>query len=765
MRPSYFTGTYRYKFRCDWKGGSPSTRCGRAAPHPQGAVPSIPLLPFGDMATGCSDTCEHSRNNVCNDGSDLVVRGAPPEGTHILSPAAASSIITCVWGTDCHDCGPHAHHRFSLSSLDCILNSSACQQNDAPGTENIMPTGMQIRAAWTATQPPFIMAFTDPKDEFGVSRSMDTGRAIEPGFALHWHRVTAAGCARGGLMLDVGSNFGYYALWAAVMGCRVIAWEPVPTFRAFLALGAQLNNVSHRIHVRASVASDASAPSVSVAVPEHGIAGTASLVTAWAANGTNVDKSIGGGSSSIVHAPAETLDTALRLHEGGAAEQAAILRERPCAMKVDVEGHEPSVLRGATRLLSHLPPRALLFEYSPGVVERARKWSLLPPYAHMLETLRTAGYRMWHLGGLGLSQRPTLPCLVHRRTARGCAWDSLPLPPLREIGERGVAAELRNAANMMAAVRDKSFNVPWDLHPHSLHAEFGHNTDVLAVHPGASGGQYMELPSAGEVGIRAESPIGLGGAICSDVMHAGSMREVMGKLCFPHDRAESIAAAAALADTRTLAAGRAFHQRSKTEAAQWRFDGPCRFGVEPAPSGGGGTTRPAPNGTTHCHLHLQFKGPLGLGVTTTPLAGRADGIVGGGALVIAVDSIAARDCPELQPHRTVVVALNGTELAQGRRLEDLVDLEAWCCELTLRSFHSPKRLEDLPQPQTDRGPSTAPNGSWTTALARKGRQRPSQRLRLPRLRRWRSRQRRRRLRVVCFRHLRRLLSSPRGSIT
>ena len=247
---------------------------------------------------------------------------------------------------------------------------------------------------------------------------MDTGRAIEPGFALHWHRVTAAGCARGGLMLDVGSNFGYYALWAAVMGCRVIAWEPVPTFRAFLALGAQLNNVSHRIHVRASVASDASAPSVSVGVPEHGIAGTASLVTAWAANGTNVDKSIGGGSSSIVHAPAETLDTALRLHEGGAAEQAAILRERPCAMKVDVEGHEPSVLRGATRLLSHLPPRALLFEYSPGVVERARKWSLRPPYAHMLETLRTAGYRMWHLGPLTASDAALPSPPAHRTRLR-----------------------------------------------------------------------------------------------------------------------------------------------------------------------------------------------------------------------------------------------------------------------------------------------------------------------------------------------------------
>ena len=74
------------------------------------------------------------------------------------------------------------------------------------------------------------------------------------------------------------------------MGCRVVAWEPVPTFRAFLALGATLNNVSHRIHVRARVASDAPAPSVQIAVPRRGIAGTASLVADWANFGSWTEK-------------------------------------------------------------------------------------------------------------------------------------------------------------------------------------------------------------------------------------------------------------------------------------------------------------------------------------------------------------------------------------------------------------------------------------------------------------------------------------------
>jgi len=30
-----------------------------------------------------------------------------------------------------------------------------------------------------------------------------------------------------GLVLDVGANFGYYSLYAATLGCRVLAFEPV----------------------------------------------------------------------------------------------------------------------------------------------------------------------------------------------------------------------------------------------------------------------------------------------------------------------------------------------------------------------------------------------------------------------------------------------------------------------------------------------------------------------------------------------------------
>ena len=48
---------------------------------------------------------------------------------------------------------------------------------------------------------------------------------------------------------------------------------------------------------------------------------------------------------------------------------------------------------GAKELFARRPPNALMAEFSPGIAERARKWSLLPPYVESLKMLRAAGYR------------------------------------------------------------------------------------------------------------------------------------------------------------------------------------------------------------------------------------------------------------------------------------------------------------------------------------------------------------------------------------
>ena len=49
-------------------------------------------------------------------------------------------------------------------------------------------------------------------------------------------------------------QFGYYSLLAASMGCRVVAWEPVPFFAAYFKYGLLRNNLTHLVEVRARLA-------------------------------------------------------------------------------------------------------------------------------------------------------------------------------------------------------------------------------------------------------------------------------------------------------------------------------------------------------------------------------------------------------------------------------------------------------------------------------------------------------------------------------
>lgn len=66
--------------------------------------------------------------------------------------------------------------------------------------------------------------------------------------------------------MDVGGNFGWYSLYAAAMGCRVIAWEPVPLFRDFFKYGVAINGFGHLIQASAALA-----PAVGFTVQGQGL--------------------------------------------------------------------------------------------------------------------------------------------------------------------------------------------------------------------------------------------------------------------------------------------------------------------------------------------------------------------------------------------------------------------------------------------------------------------------------------------------------------
>ena len=162
-------------------------------------------------------------------------------------------------------------------------------------------------------------------------------------FSLELRRAVLPLLRPGDLLVDVGANFGFWALAAARRGCRVIAVEPVPDTRARLAANAARNGLAERVETVAEALSD-SDDTLTIAVP----GGESGQATAHPGDGVDI------ASFSV---PARTLDD--------------LLGDRPVRfLKIDVEGHEPAVLRGARRVLASGQIEYVLIELASPVMTR-----------------------------------------------------------------------------------------------------------------------------------------------------------------------------------------------------------------------------------------------------------------------------------------------------------------------------------------------------------------------------------------------------------
>jgi FkbM family methyltransferase len=185
--------------------------------------------------------------------------------------------------------------------------------------------------------------------------------------------LSSAGC-----FADLGANVGVYSLWAAqrvgVQG-RVVAFEPIPETRARLERNIALNGFAQiRVVPRAVGAEPGSATL-------HVVPGASGL--------TSRDRAVGGDEIAV---EVTTLDA----YFAGAAP--------PDLIKIDVEGMELEVLRGARSLLAGDAPPLVVFEaHHVDTVGSS--------YAGILDFLaETGGYEVWSLSPRGI-----------RREARGSA--------------------------------------------------------------------------------------------------------------------------------------------------------------------------------------------------------------------------------------------------------------------------------------------------------------------------------------------------------
>lgn len=150
----------------------------------------------------------------------------------------------------------------------------------------------------------------------------------------------------GGIALDVGANIGNHTLYfAAVMGLRTWAFEPVDTNLAILRRLVALNGIEDRVEIVAVALSD-----------EPGTLGLEALDP----DNPGTFRAAAGTTGKQVEAV--RLDDALdRL---GLAPGAVSL------IKIDVEGHEERVLAGAPRILAESDPVLTLEVFDPATLDR-----------------------------------------------------------------------------------------------------------------------------------------------------------------------------------------------------------------------------------------------------------------------------------------------------------------------------------------------------------------------------------------------------------
>jgi FkbM family methyltransferase len=189
------------------------------------------------------------------------------------------------------------------------------------------------------------------------------------------------------VFIDVGANIGLYALLAATLHKRVVALEPHPG-----NLRCLLEGVAHNRVDGVEVLPVAVGRSMGVATL-HGGGEGASLLAGWGGIASNYSQ----------RTPVTTLDEVL----GGRFEGRKLL------VKIDVEGAELDVLRGAAGLLARKPAPAFLVEV--GLTENFGG-KLNPHFAEVFALFFQAGYRA---APLEAPERPVTATIVAAWVAAG----------------------------------------------------------------------------------------------------------------------------------------------------------------------------------------------------------------------------------------------------------------------------------------------------------------------------------------------------------
>lgn len=188
------------------------------------------------------------------------------------------------------------------------------------------------------------------------------------------------------LLFDVGAHFGMFSLAAAHFGGRAVAVDPSATAIRMIAIQSHLNQCSDRIETVLAAATESS--------------GVMQLLGSGVFSDGYFRVAGGRSARELTSLPAITVDEMVQRY--GA----------PTHLKIDVEGHEAAVLRGARSALVQFSPLVFIELHN----ELTASEGVDPKAA--IDELAALGYRTFTLNGEPIERDEILNRPIIRVTAR-----------------------------------------------------------------------------------------------------------------------------------------------------------------------------------------------------------------------------------------------------------------------------------------------------------------------------------------------------------
>eukprot|EP01114_Cavostelium_apophysatum_P007584 TRINITY_DN1971_c0_g1_i1.p1 TRINITY_DN1971_c0_g1~~TRINITY_DN1971_c0_g1_i1.p1 ORF type:complete len:391 (-),score=64.47 TRINITY_DN1971_c0_g1_i1:58-1230(-) len=227
---------------------------------------------------------------------------------------------------------------------------------------------MDLLVTGTTTTPPFAAVVANPHQE-AASWDLWANGDMEIPTGRMFQFLLKDRCKNGNyLVVDAGSNLGYFGTYSGVMGCRVIAFEPQPRLLPIIRTSVLVNDLTERFELHNNIINTDRTERLKI-VYAAGVCTGCSSVSKASPGETNTANSF--------------IIDAIRIDD--------VVKEDVLLMKVDVEGYEVLAIESAESVFKNHNILNILVEWFPDRfphgIERGTK---------LLEDLCDRGYKIRH---------------------------------------------------------------------------------------------------------------------------------------------------------------------------------------------------------------------------------------------------------------------------------------------------------------------------------------------------------------------------------